>query len=129
SLAAAKLVWAGNTEQRTSDAEKADKVIAQTPAPYEKVLPGTPIEFTVARLDPRIYLAQIELTIQSDVDQVVSVALVRQDGTEEMQYCALHAAGSQCVVSLVLCSEVAGEQSYRVYYQDRSVTENKVTFQ
>ena len=104
------------------------KVIGQQPSPGTQVMPGTPVQITVADSKSVRHKAVITLKIpKSDNGIHVKVTLIDLNGAETEKYAATHAAGSDPNPQVELYSSMPGEMTYKVYFDGAFSYEDKVT--
>jgi beta-lactam-binding protein with PASTA domain len=112
-------------EEVTDDA-KDGKVISQQPTGSSQVLPGTAVNFTVAKV--MRHKAAITLNIPKTASGAhVRVALVDLNGKEIDEYSAVHAADSDPNPQIELYSDMPGVMTYKVYIDDVFSYEDTVT--
>jgi len=97
-------------------------IIAQDPPAYERVIEDTRITLTVGRLESRAYIGEASVWMDLDDDLLIRVMLIKSDGGEEMQYCAIHPSGVSEARFLVR-AEFPDEYACRVYREDELMRE------
>ncbi|MDR1263071.1 MAG: protein kinase [Oscillospiraceae bacterium] len=114
--------------QTVNDSVMDGVVIAQSPETAKQVMLQTPVTLTIGRLEQRIYLGQAEALIRLDHDALIKGTLLNPDGTEELQYCAIHPAGDGTARFLVR-SALPGAQTVRVYNENELIQSITVTLE
>ncbi|MDR2656374.1 MAG: Stk1 family PASTA domain-containing Ser/Thr kinase [Oscillospiraceae bacterium] len=114
--------------QTVNDSAMDGVVIAQSPEVAKQVMLQTPVTLTIGRLEQRIYLGQAEALVRLDHDALIRGMLLKPDGTEELQYCAIHPAGDSAARFLVR-SALPGVQTVRVYNESELIQSITVTLE
>ncbi|GHU70746.1 serine/threonine protein kinase [Clostridia bacterium] len=100
-----------------NDSAQDGVVMDQSPLAYTKVILETPVTITVGRLEQRVYLGEAAVELKLDADTQIKVKLVKSDGTEELQYSALHPRGESTLRFLVR-GDIPGAHDCRIYKED-----------
>ncbi|MCL2867366.1 MAG: PASTA domain-containing protein, partial [Clostridia bacterium] len=109
----------------TTDPERVGIIAAQKPSGGTPVVTGTVVAvsvFTQVR-----YRALIMVSIpESSQGTQVKIVYIREDGSEEEQYSAMHAASTEIEFQTEVFSDTPGDAQYKVYlngdfYTDISV--------
>ncbi|MDR1600047.1 MAG: protein kinase [Oscillospiraceae bacterium] len=103
--------------QTVNDSKMDGVVIAQSPEVSKQVMLRAPVTLTVGKLEQRVYMSEALAALKLDHDSLIKGYLVKPDGSEEMQYCAIHPAGESAARFLVR-SAIPGAQTLRVYSED-----------
>ena len=106
--------------QTVNDSQLNGVVIAQEPRAYERSVLGQSLVLIVGRLETRIYTGEVKLPVSLEYDALVKVMLVQNDGTEELQYCAIHPEGESEARFLVR-ADLPGEYQCKLYEEDQYV--------
>jgi serine/threonine-protein kinase len=114
--------------EEVSDDVLDGKIISQQPIGGSQVLPGTKVNFTVAESKSMRHKATVTLNIPKTTSGVhVRVTLVDLNNVETEKYAAVHAADSDPNPQIELFSEMPGEMTYKVYFDDVFSYEDTVT--
>lgn len=103
--------------QTVNDSKMDNVVIAQSPEVAKQVMLRTPVTLTVGRLEQRVYMGEAMAVLKLDDDSLIKGYLLNPDGSEELQYCAIHPAGESTARFLVR-SAIPGAQTLRIYSED-----------
>jgi serine/threonine-protein kinase len=106
--------------QTVNDSNLDGVVIAQDPEAYTRVTLGERLTLTVGRLEPRIYTGEASVRLSLESDSLIKATLVKADGTEELQYCAIHPKGYSDANFLVRADQ-PGTYTCNVYEEDQFV--------
>ncbi|MDR2506091.1 MAG: protein kinase [Oscillospiraceae bacterium] len=108
-----------------NDSVKDGIVIDQSPAAYERAATGSAITLTIGRLETRVFTGAVEISLTLANDSFIRAVLVLDDGTEEMQYSALHPRG-QSTASFAVRADTQGEYTLLVYGEEAVIQSTRV---
>jgi serine/threonine-protein kinase len=106
--------------QTVNDSAMDGVVVSQSPEVAKQVMLQTPITLTVGKLDQRVYLAETVVSLRLTKSALISGTLVKPDGEEELQYCAIHPAGESTARFLVR-GAIPGAHTLRIYNENELI--------
>ena len=92
-------------------------IIDQSPAAYERLTVGSSFTLTVGRLETRVFTGFVNTRLDLSKDALVKAILRLDDGTEEMQYCAIHPKG-ESDAEFIVRADTPGEYILLMYVED-----------
>jgi serine/threonine-protein kinase len=100
-----------------NDSAKDGIIIDQSPAPYERAAIKSTITLTIGHLETRVFTGAVNITLSLTADSFIRASLILDDGTEDMQYSALHPKG-QSIASFAVRADRAGEYTMLIYNEE-----------
>lgn len=116
------------TLQAVDNAAQDGTVLTQNPGKFERVFPQTAVDLVVGQFDNRKYSATVAISVTVPQDGAhVRVTLVEPGGAEVEQYAAMLTQPGENAFSIELRSEYEGRMAYRLYIDERFISETEVT--